>query len=249
MGSALHVSVSGSGERLILVHGGVGPELTWERQGPLAERFELVIPHRRGYPPSPDAERQDFLVDAADLEAMLLERPAHLVGFSYGGLGLTVAATRRPEAVLSVTLIEVPLWFVALDDPEVAAFAQLADAFTSGSADTGQREAFLTLAGIPAEAGAHAERLAVAERLAIGLRSPGEARPDLDRLVAAGTPAMVLSGDHHPAIERVCDALAERLRARRERLPGAGHAVPRAPGFNELLAEFAESSGHNGMLH
>jgi hypothetical protein len=37
---------------------------------------------------------------------------------------------------------------------------------------------------------------------------------------------------------RLCDALAERLGARRECLPGAGHAAQRAPGFNQLLEDF-----------
>ena len=70
------------------------------------------------------------------------------------------------------------------------------------------------------------------------LRPASEAQPDLDAVAAAGVPSLVLSGDHDPALEASCDALAERLGAQRDRLPGAGHAVQRAPGFNRRLERF-----------
>jgi hypothetical protein len=53
----LDVTISGAGERLLLVHG-VNREQTWGAQEPLGERWRLVMPARRGYPPSPPAERQ-----------------------------------------------------------------------------------------------------------------------------------------------------------------------------------------------
>jgi hypothetical protein len=53
---------------------------------------------------------------------------------------------------------------------------------------------------------------------------------------------MVVSGAHHDGIETLCDALADRLGARRETVPGAGHAVPRAPGFNDLLEDFLRAA-------
>jgi hypothetical protein len=37
--------------------------------------------------------------------------------------------------------------------------------------------------------------------------------------------------------------LEERLPARREVLPGAGHGIPRAPGYLELLTGFLDDSG------
>ena len=49
----------------------------------------------------------------------------------------------------------------------------------------------------------------------------------------------MISGNHSPAFEAVCDVLEERLGAERAVLPGAGHSVQRlgAP-FNKLLSEF-----------
>ena len=56
-----------------------------------------------GAAPRPTGE--DFLRDAEDI-AELMGDGAHLVGHSYGGLGAMFAAARRPEATLSLTLLE-----------------------------------------------------------------------------------------------------------------------------------------------
>ena len=63
------------------------------------------VPDRRGYGRSPAARGEDFLVDADDI-AGLMGNGAHLVGHSYGGHGVLFAAARRPEAALSITLLE-----------------------------------------------------------------------------------------------------------------------------------------------
>ena len=47
-----------------------------------------------------------------------------------------------------------------------------------------------------------------------------------------------VSGEHNPAIERLCDLIAEEMGGERRRLAGSGHAVQRAPGFDELLEDF-----------
>jgi pimeloyl-ACP methyl ester carboxylesterase len=241
MTEALAVRALGSGPRVLLIHGGVGPEETWRVQEPLAARWRLELPARRGFAPSPPAERQDFEVDAADLAALLQDERAHCVGFSYGGVGLTVAAARHPERLLSLTLIEPPLFGVALDRPAVRELMALAADYTGSdpAARERVREEFEAIARIDV-AGQPEVRAAFEEarRLAPGLRPPGEARPDLARVRAANVPALVLSGAHHAAIEAVCDALAEGLGAERDALRGGGHAVPRAPGFNDRLEAF-----------
>ena len=233
----------GSGPAVLLLHGGAGPELTWERQMQLAERWSLIIPTRRGFPRSAPASRQDFEADAEDAERLLTKR-THLVGFSYGGLGVTLAAEHNPKMVRSLTLIEVPLYLAAPDDPAVKEIARAGDAFLSGEADELTEREFLTNAGIDPDAstGQTGQLIREAIEAARGGRSPSEARPDLGALAEAGIPVMVVSGDHHRGIEALCDALAERLRARREVVPGAGHAVPRAPGFNDVLEDFLRGS-------
>ena len=59
-------------ERLVLVHGSVfGGAGTWRAQLPLAERFELVVLERPGFPPNPPVERVDFEADAVWLADLL----------------------------------------------------------------------------------------------------------------------------------------------------------------------------------
>jgi hypothetical protein len=69
-------------------------------------------------------------------------------------------------------------------------------------------------------------------------RSPQEARIPLAELARAPFPKLVVSGAHHPAFDAVCDVLERALGAGRAVLPGAGHSVQRAPGFNDALCDF-----------
>jgi hypothetical protein len=65
---------------VLLVHGSVvNGDVTWTGQRPLSERFELVIPNRRGFPPGPDVERVDF-----EEEAVWLERYSSRGRISWG---------------------------------------------------------------------------------------------------------------------------------------------------------------------
>lgn len=116
MASSVAVRVLGSGPAVMLVHGGVGPGPTWKAQEALSGRWRLILVTRRGFRPSPAAERQDFAADARDLEKLLRREPAHCVGFGYGGVGLAVAAGDAPELFRSLTLIEPPLQGAPGDD-------------------------------------------------------------------------------------------------------------------------------------
>jgi pimeloyl-ACP methyl ester carboxylesterase len=230
-------------ETVVLVHGGVGPELTWARQQALDDRWRLVVPTRRGFPGGAPADRQDFERDADDL-ADLIGEGAHLVGFSYGGVGCALLAASESHRVRSLTLVESPIYKAAPDHPAVKELIAAGDAVLAGQADEETERRFLADAGMDPDAvnGRQRELLQSAIRAARGGRSPSEADPDLEAITAAGIPVLVVSGGHHEGIEALCDALADRLDGRREILPGAGHAVPRAPGFNDVLEDFLRES-------
>ena len=99
----------GQGPEVVLVHGAVlGGRECWRGQRPLTERWTLRAVDRPGHGRSPAVGRQDFEAEAALLAEEVLDRPAHLVGYSYGGLVAMDAAVLRPDAVLSLTLVEPP---------------------------------------------------------------------------------------------------------------------------------------------
>jgi pimeloyl-ACP methyl ester carboxylesterase len=245
--SAIAVSRTGSGPEVLLVHGGASPETTWSGLESLSKRWTLCSVYRRGYPPSPPflGGRQDFEVDAADLEPLLDSRP-HIVAHSYGAVGTVIAATRRPDHVGSVTLIE-PALYLPADDPEVKSLRRLGEAFlTHGlEMEPAMLREFLKLAGAPVpEGGPLSPEVVRGIERAQGSRPPGEARPAFETLRNAGVPALVASGAHHPAMERMCDAVADALGGRRVVARGADHFVMAAPGFAQQLERFlSEAEG------
>jgi pimeloyl-ACP methyl ester carboxylesterase len=243
--SSIVVIRAGDGPEVLLVHGGASPATTWAGLERLAASFTLAYVHRRGYPPSPEPAggRQDFGVDADDLAELLDGRP-HVVAHSYGSLGALIAATRAPEQVRSLTLIEPPL-YLDRDDPEVARLERMGNAVLSEGldADPVTLREFLTLAGAPIVDGEPlSEDVMRGVRRAHGSRPPSEARPEFDALREAAIPALVASGGHSPALERICDELAARLGAQRVVAPGSGHFVAAAPGFADRLGEFLTAS-------
>jgi pimeloyl-ACP methyl ester carboxylesterase len=223
------------------VHGSVvNAELTWSAQKPLADRFEIVAPDRRGFPPGPDVERVDFEDEALWLEPFL-EPGTHLVGHSYGGVIALLAAARRPEVVRSLTVIEPPAFGIARGRPGVDEFIERIDRHWSrGPRDPGEfLRGFLALVGSSAPPGEFTAEFLQGARTLMVERSPAEAVFPFDELVGAPFPKLVVSGAHHAAFDAVCDVLEERLAAERAVLPGAGHSVQRlGRPFNELLTGF-----------
>ena len=229
-------------ERLVFVHGSVAAaEATWRAQRPLAQRFELVLVRRPGFPPGPDVDRVDFEQDAA-LVAGLLRPGDHLVGHSYGGVICLLAAAACPEALASLTVLEPPATRVALEHPAVARFADDGGRWwEEGPKD--DPEAFLR--GFLRTVGSQLDppsplppELAQGARTLIVERGPWEADIPLGELEAAPFAKLVVSGAHHPAFEAICDVLERRLPAERAVLAGYGHTVQRHPEFNAVLDRF-----------
>ena len=231
--------------RVLLIHGSVvNGDATWAAQRPLAERFELVVPNRRGFPPGPDVDSVDYEDEAVWFE-QFLEPGTHLVGHSYGGVIALLAAARRPERLRSLTVIEPPALAIARGNPA-------ADAFAAGAKrlwEDGSREpeaflrGFLTAVNAPIPAGELSPALLQGARTLMVERYPWLAEIPLDELAATPFPKLVVSGGHSEAFDAVCDVLEQRLSAQRAVLPGAGHSVQRlGEPFNELLAAFVEQA-------
>jgi pimeloyl-ACP methyl ester carboxylesterase len=233
----------GTRTRLLFVHGSVvNADLTWSAQKPLADRFEMVAPNRRGFPPGPDVERVDFEDEAVWLE-QFLEPRTHVVGHSYGGVIALLAAARRPERLRSLTVIEPPAFGVARGIPAADEFtARIEEHWARGPRDPAEfLRGFLALVGSSTPPGDFTPDLLQGARTLMVERSPAEAELPLDDLARAPFPKLVVSGGHSPAFEAVCDVLEKGLDAERVILPGAGHSVQRlGEPFNDALENFVE---------
>ena len=123
-------------ESLVLLHGGLATASTWNAEAePLSEHYRVFVPERRGHGHTQDVDGPiTFANMAADTVSFLRDvvgGPAHLVGWSDGGMvGLTVALT-EPELVRSLVAIGttfhhdggyVPAseWEMEPDGPEMA---------------------------------------------------------------------------------------------------------------------------------
>lgn len=100
----------GSGEPLVLLHGGLDTNAAWAAQlDVLAEHFRVLAPERRGHGHTPDVEGPiSYRVMAEDTAAFIdtvVGGPVHLVGWSDGAILGLVLAISRPDLVRKLVAI------------------------------------------------------------------------------------------------------------------------------------------------
>lgn len=164
---------------------------------------------------------------------------AHLVGHSYGGLGAMVAAARRPEATLSLALLEPPVFALAEHDPAARALVdEIRRLWGKDLPDEEWLIHFLKAVGsdpemLPPDVVEGAVPLVPVLRRG---RPPWDAALPFAELASATFPKLVVSGGHSDAFEAMCDFLAERIGASRAVVEGGGHEVQfTGPPLNEAL--------------
>lgn len=121
------VHASGAGEPAVFVHGVYpGSPDNFAAQQPLSDTFRLVAVDRRGYGRNPDPGGPvGWPTDAADVERLLeAVGGAHLVGHSYGGVVVALVASRCPDLVRSLVVVDPSLHSAAAGDPDVDALLE-----------------------------------------------------------------------------------------------------------------------------
>lgn len=240
----LDVECLGSGPTVVLVHGSiVGAERSWRKQRELAEEWTLCLPNRPGFGDSPELERGDFDREAP-LIAELLGDTSHLIGHSYGAVIALLAAALRPEAVRSLTVSEPGLLRLAAGDPVADAMIAHGEEMYRRAPEAPPRDFLLAFrSGVhsahetPEELPDWLERGA---KHAARERPPWHAEVPWEALAEAHFPKLVISGDHSPVFEAVCDHVVERLGgAERAIISGRQHTIPATgEAYNTSVHEF-----------
>ena len=233
-------------ERLVLVHGSVvNGRATWSAQRPLADRFELVVLDRPGFPPNPPAARVDFESDAR-LVAELLRAGDHLVGsllrWRHRDARRGPAArrarladgdrasrdTRRERQPRRRRVRRRRGGAVRLGRDERSGGRSF-DASSRPSA----RASILPPRSRPTSRRARRRSPSSAGR---GRRRSRSTRWRRRRSRSSSSP-----GAHHPAFDAICDVLERELPAERAVLPGFGHVVQLHPEFNDAARRASSS--------
>lgn len=115
-GASIHYREGGEGQPVVLVHGWLESSTCWLRV------LERLMPRYRCYAldlvgfgqsvPGPVGNGFDVKSNARILQNFLetrLDRPAHLVGHSMGGMVALSVAAARPDLALSLTLASTPI--------------------------------------------------------------------------------------------------------------------------------------------
>ncbi|MBW5486520.1 alpha/beta fold hydrolase [Streptomyces bambusae] len=212
----------GAGDPLVLLHGGMCTNETWSPQrADLAARHRLYLPERRGHGHTPDTEGplsyQDMADDTVRFVEAVVGGPAHLVGWSDGGIIALLVARDRPDLVRKVVAmganfrpapecsVEPSLFeHMAADGPELTVFREMYEAVSPDGA-----------AHWPVVVGKLVEMF--------------RTQPDLspDDLARIGAPTLVLVGDDDMVTLEHTIALYRAI-------PGAELAV--VPGTSHALA-------------
>ncbi len=101
--------VEGEGDSILLLHGGFCTNETWGLQrADFAANHRVFLPERRAHGHTPDVEGRlsyhDMAKDTIDFLTSVVGSPAHLVGWSDGGIVALLVAIARPDLVRKIVV-------------------------------------------------------------------------------------------------------------------------------------------------
>jgi pimeloyl-ACP methyl ester carboxylesterase len=212
------VDQRGSGPAtILLLHGGMSnSDLLLEAIGaPLAERHRLVAFDRRGHGYTADTAApfhyEDMAAETIGVLEAVVGGPAHLVGWSDGGIIGLLVALHRPELVDRMVVIGANFHhdgIGGLDIPEDSPFASaIVGAYAQRSPDGGEHfgEVF--------------EKF-----MAMATTEPTLTTDDLGRITA---PTLVMAGDDDAVLlAHTCEMYEALPAGQLSIVPGTSHALP-----------------------
>lgn len=259
----IHFAQGGEGAPLVFVHGGMGDWSSWAPQwDAFAPHFRCTTYSRRFSSPNRnplEGTTHSVLAEAQDLVQLLdqwCDRPAVLVGTSYGAYTALQTALVAPHRVRALAITEPPVLPFADEVPGgQAARLQFqrevlnpaTEAFRRGDPDQAVRMLTDGINGLgPGEAGTPEGR-ARRTRNALAMQAlclSADAYPALDRdaLQALHLPILLTHGDRTQAIHQATTQAVSRYlpHARVVQVADSGHGVHRDNplAFNTLVLDF-----------
>lgn len=236
----------GTGEPLILLHGGQADYRSWlPHLAALSRRFRVIAYSRRYNYPNDNpinSTKHSAYVEADDLIALIKKlglKRVHLAGTSIGGYAALIAAVKHPEMVASLVLAEPAINAWVKDTPEYRDFMSnawqpAAAAFRSGN----DKDAMRYLVDIFGGTGAFDRMPPAAVEVAMqnskffkAATLSTDHTPDIskDKVRRLKMPILIISGEHTFPMSRLIIQELERVlpSAERKVIPNAGHGSPR----------------------
>lgn len=261
-GVEIHYVEKGSGEPLVLLHGGVGDYQSWPDQFEEFAKMYRVISYSRRYSfPNKNELESKYrpgISDAEDLEALIKKlriKRVHLVGLSYGAFTGLIFASKNPAMVSSMVLAEPPAHQQIRHLPGGEQMYQgfldqlrpVVEAFQKGD-DRGAMIHFNRLMGRDFDKLSEGSRDAMLRNAhalkAINLSPDPFPIIDKQKLRNLMIPTLMVAGDHADRLHKsVLDEVARQLPdARTVIVPNSGHATPRdnPTFFNRSVLEFLD---------
>jgi pimeloyl-ACP methyl ester carboxylesterase len=232
---------------LVLLHGGLVTNDTWSEQLPVfAERFHVFAPERRAHGHTPDVEGPltygDMATDTIGFLEAVVEQPAHLVGWSDGGIVGLLVAMARPDLVTK--LVAIGANFRPAAEAGVPAAQQM-----EADPDSPSLSMFRSLYEASSPDGP--------EHWPIFLRKffemVGSAQPDIDpaELATITVPTLVVSGDDDMiTLEHTIELYRGIPDSQLAVVPGTSHALvfEKPDVLNRLVLDFLENDPSPTMM-
>ncbi|KMS77328.1 hypothetical protein ACM01_01490 [Streptomyces viridochromogenes] len=230
---------AGTGEPLLLLHGGGVTAESWSQQiAALAEHYRVLVPERRGHGRTQDLAGPVTYPDMAEDTAAFLDElgtgPVRVAGWSDGGVVGLHLALIRPESVSKLVVIG------AATQEGAHGYA---DALYDGSEESRQilTQMFHGPYAALSPDGPDHFPVVLDKLIRLWREGPGLALDDLGRI---RVPVLVMQGDRDGVPVEHSAAMARALPdAQLAVVPGTSHAVPleKADLVNRMLLDFFSS--------
>jgi pimeloyl-ACP methyl ester carboxylesterase len=239
---------AGEGDPLVLLHGGLMTNDSWGAQRSVfAERFQVLAPERRGHGHTPDVEGPlnygDMAADTIGFLETVVKQPAHLVGWSDGGVVGLLIAVARPDLVRKLVAIS------ANASPASVVNVPESHQMEGAAPDDPSMEMFRSLHAASSPDGPEHWPIFFKKYFEM----VGSAQPDIkpDELAGISTPTLVVSGDDDMVtLEHTMDIYRAIPNSELAIVPGTSHAVlfEKPDLLNRIVLDFLENDPPPTML-